>query len=252
MKCFYSSSLIAQQLTHKEKKVTIFAKSHTERHRVTLASSICFLRAVMWVVCICMHRCDRCWQLLMSDCKVLIMTAADSYLNLDASKTLLEGQNQTQDYIISHRMKKKVCDYSICLLINAVIITLRNVDAKQCICGKNIKKKIKWLYICIHTAQVKYETVFFNNRDMSLTIICHFLELARCSTYCRLAMTSGMLLAMFSFSPEASRHSSHFLARSLILSTVFSCLFKVATCKSCEQTAALGENEKNDKINSCD
>lgn len=132
---------------HTKKRSHIFAKSHTERHRATLASSICFLRAVIWVVCICMHRCDRCWQLLMSDCKVLIMTAADSYLNFDASKTLPEGQNQTQDYIISLKIKKKVYDYSICALINAVILTLRNVYAKQSICWKNILKNKVFIYI---------------------------------------------------------------------------------------------------------
>lgn len=78
----------AQHLTQ---KTVMYLQSYTG-HFVTLVSSICVFLAVTWAVCICMDRCVRCWQLLISDCKVLIMRAADLYLNSATSKTLLEGE----------------------------------------------------------------------------------------------------------------------------------------------------------------
>lgn len=46
-----------------------------------------------------MDRCVRCWQLLISDCKVLIMSAADLYLNSTTSETLLGGKVKHQTFI---------------------------------------------------------------------------------------------------------------------------------------------------------
>lgn len=87
---FYSSSLIAQYLT--QKKSHVLTESYPEQHFVTLVSSISFFLAVTWAVCVCMDRCVRRWQLLISDCKVLIMRAADLFLNSTTSKRLLEGE----------------------------------------------------------------------------------------------------------------------------------------------------------------
>ena len=88
----HSSSLISHYLT--QIKSLVFTGSNTEQRFVTWASSIfCFL-AVPWAVCVCMDRCARRWQLLISDCKVLITRAADLFLNSTTSKTLLEEEKK--------------------------------------------------------------------------------------------------------------------------------------------------------------
>lgn len=87
---FFTACLWLHSIWHK-KKSHVFTESYTEQHFVTLVSSISFFLAVTWAVCVCMDRCVRCWQLLISDCKVLIMRAADLFLNSTTSKTLLEG-----------------------------------------------------------------------------------------------------------------------------------------------------------------
>ena len=69
----------------------------------TSVSSICFFLAVTRAVCVCMDRCVRCWQLLISDCKVLIMRAADLFLNSSTFKSLLRGEiKHKQLYIASY------------------------------------------------------------------------------------------------------------------------------------------------------
>lgn len=81
-KHFHSSSLIAQYL------ITYLQGTYF----VTLVTWSCFLRAVTWAAWICTNRRDRCWQLLMSDCKLLIRRAADLWLKFRASKSHLEEE----------------------------------------------------------------------------------------------------------------------------------------------------------------
>lgn len=87
---FFTACVWFHSIWHK--KSHVFTESYTEQHFVTLVSSISFFLAVTWAVCVCMDRCVRCWQLLISDCKVLIMRAADLFLKSTTSKTLLEGK----------------------------------------------------------------------------------------------------------------------------------------------------------------
>lgn len=87
---FFTARLWLHSIWHK--KSHVLTESYPELHFVTLVSSISFFLAVTWAVCVCMDRCVRRWQLLISDCKVLIMRAADLFLNSATSKRLLEGE----------------------------------------------------------------------------------------------------------------------------------------------------------------
>lgn len=99
MRCFLQ---LVSDFTVYDTKRRVFTESYTEQHFVTLMSSISFFLAVTWAVCVCMDRRVCCWQLLISDCKVLIMRAADLFLKSTTSNTLLEGEiKHVQQYYAS-------------------------------------------------------------------------------------------------------------------------------------------------------
>ncbi len=125
MRCFFTARLWLHSIWHK-KRSHVFTGSYAEQRFVTLVSSMSFFLAVTWAVCVCMDRCVRCWQLLISDCKVLIMRAADLFLNSTTSKTLLEGEIKHAEWYYFSKMMFEYQKY--------MMRTGRNLNSKQSIC----------------------------------------------------------------------------------------------------------------------
>lgn len=212
----------------------VFTESYTERRFVTFPSSISFFLAVTWALCICTDRRARRWQLLISDCKVLITRAADLCLNCATSKTLLRGG------------RKKI----------------RNKSHGRTSPESTQVHPCGWSQLANVWSHERRETSSRRGTKRKPTVM---------STYWSSATFSCMTSTLRSISAEASPRSSLLLVRSLMALERSSCLLAAAACESCKKKKKKSQRRRfnsvavwcfkakdylvgwgSDKINSCD